>query len=234
MDYRQGFLCAERGETAGCVNFLEYLRRTRNPDIFESFPIPGADSDSTAYSIVWHLIPDGLFEENEATVGEWGLNYIIKPLRDEGLMRMLAKGKELEAIIEKNKEEPARHLDSALAWLSLTPIRGVTYKVIYTQAVENQAIAACALERYRIEHGKYPDTLAAANHPGEKPIPRDMISGKPMGYRKTPDGRYVLWCVGFSGLDHGGTRIPDLKDPAHTHFGYPTYKGDWVWSYSGN
>jgi len=96
----------------------------------------------------------------------------------------------------------------------------------------NQAIAACALERYRIEHNNtYPDTLEEANHPGEKSIPADVISGKPMGYSKTPDGKYALWCFGLDGKDHGGHRALDEKAPTLTKFASATYSGDWVWSF---
>ena len=95
----------------------------------------------------------------------------------------------------------------------------------------NEGIAACALERYRIEHNTYPNTLEAANRPGERSIPADVISGKPMGYHKTPDGRYALWCFGFDGIDHGGKRVLDAKNPELTKFYDSKYRGDWVWDF---
>jgi hypothetical protein len=147
---------------------------------------------------------------------------------------LLAKQKDLEAHAAQDDKTPLAHITEILPLIAVDSWASATRGVVYAQTGVNQAIAACALERYRIEHGKYPDNLAAANHPGEKPIPLDIISGKPMGYRKTPDGRYLIWCVGFSGLDHGGLRMLDPKDPAHTQFSSPAYKGDWVWSYSPN
>jgi hypothetical protein len=232
QDYRQGFLCAERGEMAGAASTVSYLNRTRDWGLLSVIDTPGpGEAHGVTGSVMTHLIPSGLFDENEAAIAEWHFNYLLKPLRDGGLTQMLAKGKELDSIVQRNEKEPLRHLDSALAQLWVDTFVHVIFKVIYIQAVENQAIAACALERYRIEHGKYPDTLAAAEHPGEKPIPHDIISGKPMGYRKTPDGRYLLWCVGFSGLDHGGTRMLDPTQPVYTRFYSETYKGDWVWGY---
>jgi hypothetical protein len=233
LDYRQGLLCAERGEMAGAVNTLAYLNRTRDPRILEMISSLKTDNAGGGSSNMG-LTPDELFEENEATTADWYFNYLLKPLRDAGLMQMLESGKNLNSMVDSFKKEPSRHIDSSLAQLWVPSVVGVIYKVFYTQAIENQAIAACALERYRIEHGKYPDTLADANHPGEKPIPQDIISGKPMGYRKTPDGRYLIWCVGFSGVDHGGTRMLDAQNSKYLQPSSPTYQGDWVWSYSPN
>jgi hypothetical protein len=109
-------------------------------------------------------------------------------------------------------------------------LSNVVYKAIYAQCMVNEAIAGCALERYRIEHGAYPATLEEANHPGEPAIPLDVISGKPMGYRKISDGNYALWCVGFDGKDDGGTRGTSNKD-RRINFSDPKYQGDWVWDF---
>jgi len=95
----------------------------------------------------------------------------------------------------------------------------------------DEAIAACALERYRLEHGEYPDSLEKANRTRESPIPFDMISESPMRYRKTPNGRYALWCIGFDGKDDGGKRVLKEKEPERTRFDRREYVGDWVWDY---
>jgi hypothetical protein len=59
------------------------------------------------------------------------------------------------------------------------------------------------------------------------------MSGKPMGYRLTPNGRYALWCVGFDGVDDGGKRVLDPKSPDRAPYSNPDYKGDWVWDFAG-
>jgi hypothetical protein len=53
-----------------------------------------------------------------------------------------------------------------------------------------------------------------------------------MGYRKTGDGRYALWCVGFDGKDDGGKRGLDATNPLNTGFSRPDYVGDWVWDFA--
>ena len=176
-------------------------------------------------------MPDGLLDLNEANLVTWHFDYSIEPLRDGGLPAMILKQRESETLMAEFKAHPFMHLDEALATMLTPPMSGATLKIVYAQSLINRAIAACALERYRIEHNAYPDTIEAANRPGEKAIPLDILSGKPMGYRKTANGKYALWCVGFTGIDHGGKRILDEQNPERTRFADLKYQGDWVWDY---
>ena len=79
--------------------------------------------------------------------------------------------------------------------------------------------------------GDYPDSLDAVQLADGKPLPPDIMNGKPMNYRKTTDGRYALWSVGFDGRDDGGKRMLDEKHPENTKFHDDKYAGDWVWDF---
>ena len=57
------------------------------------------------------------------------------------------------------------------------------------------------------------------------------MDGKPMRYRKSTDGRYALWSIGFDGKDDGGKRALDAKKPGVTRFYDAAYVGDWVWDF---
>lgn len=48
-----------------------------------------------------------------------------------------------------------------------------------------------------------------------------------MVYRRTPDGKYMLWSVGLDRTDDGGKRINARFSPTESGA-----KGDWVWSFS--
>lgn len=69
-----------------------------------------------------------------------------------------------------------------------------------------------ALERFRLEHGQYPGSLAEL--PPESRDIVDPFSGKPFGYRRldTSDSptrhRFLLWSVGLDGEDHQGKESP--------------------------
>lgn len=91
--------------------------------------------------------------------------------------------------------------------------------VIYHQTQLNLARTALLLERWRIRHGHYPDTLAALTRDLSMTPPHDLIDGDPLRYRPLADGGYQLYSIGENRVDDGGTRsLP------------PTYTAnDWVW-----
>jgi hypothetical protein len=227
LDYQKSLLYATREEEAYAADMWAYMKSTRDARILDPFARP-AGVERASQSLLMHLIPDGLFDANAATFAEWYFDYYIKPLRDAGFRQFLVRQKELRDLMTEHKSHPFQHLDETIALIAMPGVSGVVSRAVYAQCLVNEAIAACALERYRIEHQSYPDSLEAANRAGERSIPLDVISGKPMGYRKTPDGRYALWCVGLDGKDDGGKRGPD---PTGTQAYDPRYRGDWVWDF---
>lgn len=92
-------------------------------------------------------------------------------------------------------------------------------KVGAAQATIDQALVACALERYRLANGQYPETLAALTPQFLAKVPPDLMDGKPMRYRREADGTYVLYSVGLNGKDDGGIRR-SIKDEVVT----PTFE----------
>lgn len=69
-------------------------------------------------------------------------------------------------------------------------------------------ITAIALERYRGKHGAYPATLAPLAPELLKAVPLDFMDGKPLRYRLTDDGHFVLYSVGLDCVDDGGQLAP--------------------------
>lgn len=94
------------------------------------------------------------------------------------------------------------------------------------QTKAHQAQIACALERYRLARGEYPEKLDALTPQFIANIPHDIIGGQPLHYRRTADGKFLLYSVGWNEKDDGGqpgltkNRQPDLTT------------GDWVWNLS--
>ncbi|MCL5097810.1 MAG: hypothetical protein M1608_09865, partial [Candidatus Omnitrophica bacterium] len=77
--------------------------------------------------------------------------------------------------------------------------------VASVQAGLNSATLACALERYRLAHGQFPDSLNALVPRFIEKVPHDIINGKPLHYRRTQDGQFILYSVGWNETDDGGT-----------------------------
>jgi hypothetical protein len=93
---------------------------------------------------------------------------------------------------------------------------------------------SCALERYRLANGQFPDTLDTLAPHFINKIPNDVLDGKPLRYRRTPDSSYLIYSVGWNKTDDGGVAPPPKgasvewekkRGPVDPE------KGDWVWTY---
>ncbi len=71
------------------------------------------------------------------------------------------------------------------------------------QAELRSMIAACAVERYRLARGEWPQDLASLVPTYLKEVPQDPFDGKPLRFRRTSDG-VVLYCLGSDRIDHEG------------------------------
>ena len=90
------------------------------------------------------------------------------------------------------------------------------------QTAADEAVIACALERYRLANSQFPENLAALVPGFISQLPDDVISGAAYKYRRTPDGQFVLYSVGWNEKDDAGISGPTLFDDQ---------AGDWVWQY---
>ncbi|MGD1083770.1 MAG: hypothetical protein ABSA47_03355 [Verrucomicrobiota bacterium] len=95
-------------------------------------------------------------------------------------------------------------------------------KAAIAQITADQAALACALERYRLASGQFPETLEALTPRFISRLPNDVIGGQPYKYRRTEDGQFVLYSVGWNEKDDGGVPGKKLFDET---------EGDWVWDY---
>jgi len=98
-------------------------------------------------------------------------------------------------------------------------------KIAAIQSSIDLARIACALERYRLAHGQYPETLDALAPQFIGKLPHDIINGQPLHYRRTDDGKFLLYSVGWNETDDGG-QVAFKKDGSEDR-----EKGDWVWQY---
>jgi hypothetical protein len=90
--------------------------------------------------------------------------------------------------------------------------------VAFVQTSVNQAILACALERYRLANGGYPETLDKLAPTFLGRVPHDAVSGRPIIYQPGGAAGFILRGVGPNGID-------DRKSPV---------SDDWLWTYPTN
>jgi hypothetical protein len=91
-----------------------------------------------------------------------------------------------------------------------------TFAFKQTEADEAQIV--CALERYHLEHGKYPETLDELVPQFIDKLPHDIIGGQPLKYHRTADGQFMLYSIGWNEIDDGVQLSL-----------FPYDKGDWCW-----
>jgi len=82
------------------------------------------------------------------------------------------------------------------------------------------AVAALAIERYKLRVGKVPADLAALVPEYLPAIPHDFMDGNDLHYRPSSDGKtYLLYSVGDDGKDDGGDPSP-VKTATASHRGF--------------
>lgn len=97
-------------------------------------------------------------------------------------------------------------------------------------------VQAVRLERFRIAHGTYPESLEVLDAWAQNSSPKDPFGEGPLRYRLLEDGTFLLYSVGPDGLDGEGDPTPhapgELADWLWHAFMRPDVNGrgrDWVW-----
>ena len=95
----------------------------------------------------------------------------------------------------------------------------------YNQTMVNETEIACPLERCRLDHGEYPDSLDMLVPKYIETLPHDIIGGQPLHYRRTEDGNFLLYSIGWNEKDDDGKQSPKGNNNWNIDFD----RGDWVW-----
>jgi hypothetical protein len=91
------------------------------------------------------------------------------------------------------------------------------------QARISETIVACGLERYHLQHGRYPETLDALTPQFVAKLPIDVVNGGRLQYFRADDGEFILYSIGWNQLDDRGAVA--RRDGAARD-----WEGDWVWA----
>ena len=134
--------------------------------------------------------------------------------------QLALRTREVDQELESGSSKIIHH--RIMAKMQLPAIEKFVGKATQAQTIANQAAVACALERYRLANGQFPDTLDALVPRFISQLPHDVINGEPYKYRRSADGQFVLYSVGWNEKDDGGIPGDKLFDEN---------KGDWVWQY---
>jgi hypothetical protein len=99
-------------------------------------------------------------------------------------------------------------------------------KAARLEVQREMTVAAIALKRYSLRHGRLAPTLAALVPEFLPQTPKDLIDGQSLRYRLQTDGNFVLYSVNEDGKDDGGDPRP--TSPASQNYSFGNGR-DMVW-----
>jgi hypothetical protein len=181
-------------------------------------------SPSLPGGLMGHLIPTGWFYQNQFRCARVMVEYFI-PVADvsQGTFSPeLARRGDSAVTSETKSVSPFNMLEK----LFLPALGNAAKKFAYGQASVDLARTALALERCRLAHGEYPESLDALAPQFIAKVPHDVIGGQPLKYRREADGRFTLYSIGWNETDDGGVVSYDDRGKSLNNS-----KGDWIWRY---
>ncbi len=215
MDFLADYEISLRGERAFAIATFENQRHTREI-------VSGTDSGYVTNKL-FSLMPSAYFYQNELAFARMDQQWLL-PLVDTNsrvISPAALQRTENLANAERKHYSPYR-----IQALMLFPAIGAyARKTSSIQSQVDLAHVACALERYRLAHGEYPETLDALAPQFIGKLPHDIINGQPLHYRRTDDGQFILYSVGWDEKDDGGQVVLTKAGAIDRE------KGDWVWQY---
>lgn len=213
LDFLADYEFTMHGERAFAIQQFENLRIARKSETL--------DDAGRTNIIYYHFTPAAYFYQNELNFARLSQQWAL-PLVD--VQHRVVSPKEVQHVNNMDQEQLKHY--SPYKIMALTQFGIVSPAVrrfAYAQSSVDLARVACALERYRLAHGSYPETLDALAPQFLQDIPHDIINGQPLHYRPTSDGTFLLYSVGWNETDNGGQIV-------FTKNGFVDRdKGDWVW-----
>ena len=224
LNFLADYKLSMRGELGMLAGVIGYLRQ--HPE--QIINLSGENRDNQALPfparMVWKIIPSGFFYQNQLRCARVMVKYYI-PLADVNQQTISPPA--TRRADEVVSAETIKGTPYNLIERMLMPALGAAVKKCAREQISvDLARTAIALERYRLAHGEFPESLDALAPQFIAQVPHDVIGGQPLKYRRTNDGQFDLYSVGWNEKDDGGVTgyrkngtVPDFES------------GDWVWRY---
>jgi len=219
MDFLTDYESVMRGERAFAIGEFENQRRTRKMMMLRD---EGGLSKMVTVSL--RFMPGAYFYQNELAFAQESQRWLL-PLVDTN-SRIISPSAIQQA--DESVRAELKHYSpyTVQARMTFPALDKAVLKFALTQSSIDLARVACALERYHLAHGEYPELLDVLTPQFIAALPHDIINGQPLHYQRTADGQFVLYSVGWNETDDGG-KVALTKAGS-----VDREKGDWVWQYS--
>jgi hypothetical protein len=236
-DFWSDWIHALRGERA--LGNARINRIRRDPTLLPHalFLHESGDENSWWANLVLRGIPRGWFRQEQVQFNLLFDRAIFEPLGDSAdsvdpdAVRAAVAEVEIALSPGQYLEIFRRHRVIASVLLVRGDVFGTIelfpsgghYIAAYSHVSANLVRTACALERHRLARGQFPETLDALTPAFMSKVPRDLIRGQDLKYRRLDDGSFQLYSLGWDGIDQGGHPIsaPSVSPEGAS--------GDWIW-----
>jgi len=226
MNFLAMYQFAFRGEAAGCVEDINFYRHLKQSELHGLFSGTGSYARIPEAAVWWMLPwPGGWWDQNKCLMADFYLAFPeVVDLKTRRIFPERAKAQ------QQDVDEIKTRWDSAAPWriwfsVAAGPFTAPAIKFSFVQARTAVTQIACALERFRLAHGNYPNTLGELVPDCIHALPHDIMNGEAYHYRLNADGTFLLYSVGWNQTDDGGKVV--FKKDAPTQVDYE--QGDWVW-----
>jgi len=188
-----------RCEQISSTRTLETTPRAELIKLFDGFDQAYRNSHQAAFRLIT-FAPQGWFYQNMVAHAQFG-----RPFLD-------AFDVTNQTVSPRHLDESARAIQDAvdhdfrhhfLTSLAMPNFVKAIQRFALNQTSATGAAVACALERYRLVHGGYPETLNALAPQFIAKLPHDTM-GQPFKYRRAGEGRFLLYSVGWNETDDDG------------------------------
>lgn len=216
-DFLQGYHLAMRGERAENGQWSGLTEQT-----FRDLALHSGDADQkTAIKTLFLYIfaPSGWIYQNQISLCRLEDQRLMPAIDAQARLAYPAQAAAF-AVARRTSRGPFNLISKV--WLARF-LPGSPCQFARGQTAVDQAVIACALERFRLAHGEYPEALDPLAPQFIAALPHDLIGGQPLKYRRAADGTFLLYSIGWNEKDDGGIAglTKDGKEDPEN--------GDWVW-----
>ena len=223
LDFLADYKLGMRGASGSQGGIIECLRQ--HPEQIMDISHDNYNGHKMPFlaRIIWQMIPSSWFDQSRLRCARMMVEFFI-PLADENQRTISpALTRRANAAFEADIKHHSPY--NLLERMLLPALGNAVKKFAHAQTSADSARTAIALERYRLARGEYPELLDVLVPQFIARLPHDVINGQPLHYRRTSDGQFVLYSVGWNETDDGGeiglTKNGNLDISI----------GDWVWRY---
>jgi len=155
-----------------------------------------------ALRAVWAIWPAGWFNEDKAgyvgTIQRY-IDAVNHPKELPSTLTEIETARAASSVWNK--------IRNPLSQAAMPVLMSPTKRIAATQTILRSLATACAVERYRMAHGRLPATLedlVAAFLPS---VLTDPLTGKPLCYKPSESSSYLIYGAGWDQTDNAGSSV---------------------------